>query len=69
MKMQKPNESITFNTINWLHIHIHMYADKCRERKRERERERERETGVAVLCDFSHHIIIMITHFISICLV
>ena len=43
MKMQKPNESITFNTINWLHIHIHMYTDKCRERERDRERERERE--------------------------
>ena len=59
MKMQRLNEGITFNTINWLHIHIQMNA----------ERKRERETGVTILCDFSHHIIIMIAHFISICLV
>ena len=31
-----------------------------RERERERERKRERETGVQILCDLSHHIIIMI---------
>ena len=61
MKMLELNEGITFNTINWLHIHIQMYTDKCGEREREREREREeRESGVAILCDFSHHTIIII---------
>ena len=71
MKMRKQNEGIIFNTINWLlsNISILMYTEREYIVHMYTEREREREREFPILCNFSHHILTIITLYINLCLV